>query len=334
MTNGGGKHEKERMADLSQKLCVPLDASMIVQSHTPFRDLDEFIPYKEKCVLVVGGDGAKCREVAEAYGYKNVVTPGDIYAAHPEIWPFSKHFLDYYRSFARPLPKPVDPASPENSLKIDAIHVYNDPRDWGLDVQLIIDLLLSREGIMGTISAKNGNPSLENCGYQQDNQPKLYFSNPDIIWASKYALPRLGQGAFRRTVEETWRTVAVTPDGTSQTAPPVEKWPALGKPSRGAYRYAEERLKQHRKDILGLDPASLKTVFMIGDNPASDIRGANDYHMKGGVEWVSVLTKTGVYTGKLPSSEKYHPKHIVKDVAEAVALGLNYNGRAGARPKG
>jgi hypothetical protein len=35
---------------------------MFVQSHTPFADLDE---YKDKTVLVVGGDGDSCRAVAE-----------------------------------------------------------------------------------------------------------------------------------------------------------------------------------------------------------------------------------------------------------------------------
>ena len=50
VTNGGGKSEEERVADLSKKLNVPLDAGMFVQSHTPFADLDE---YKSKTLLVV-----------------------------------------------------------------------------------------------------------------------------------------------------------------------------------------------------------------------------------------------------------------------------------------
>lgn len=29
-------------------------------------------------VLVVGGEGEKCRQVAEGYGFKDVVTPGDV----------------------------------------------------------------------------------------------------------------------------------------------------------------------------------------------------------------------------------------------------------------
>lgn len=62
LTNGGGKHEEERVKDLSERLEVPLDTSMFVQSHTPFADMDE---YKDKTVLVAGGDEDKCQRVAQ-----------------------------------------------------------------------------------------------------------------------------------------------------------------------------------------------------------------------------------------------------------------------------
>lgn len=69
LTNGGGKHEVERVADLSNKLNVPLDTSVIVQSHTPFAELVHApnVELKDKCVLVVGGDGGNCQKVAEKY---------------------------------------------------------------------------------------------------------------------------------------------------------------------------------------------------------------------------------------------------------------------------
>lgn len=66
LTNGGGKHEEDRVSELSEKLQVPLDVSMFVQSHTPFAGLVEGpLGYKDKCILVVGGDGDKARAVAE-----------------------------------------------------------------------------------------------------------------------------------------------------------------------------------------------------------------------------------------------------------------------------
>ena len=67
LTNGGGKHESDRVADLSSRLNIPLDTSMFVQSHTPFADMDHL---KDKTVMVVGGEADKCRKVAEAYGYE------------------------------------------------------------------------------------------------------------------------------------------------------------------------------------------------------------------------------------------------------------------------
>jgi ribonucleotide monophosphatase NagD (HAD superfamily) len=63
LTNGGGKSEQDRVDELQDKLDVPLDTSMFVQSHTPFAALDQ---YKDKTILVVGGEEDKCRHVAEA----------------------------------------------------------------------------------------------------------------------------------------------------------------------------------------------------------------------------------------------------------------------------
>lgn len=65
LTNGGGKHESDRVADLSSKLGVTIDTNMFVQSHTPFADMDQ---YKDKTVMVVGGEADMCRAVAQAYG--------------------------------------------------------------------------------------------------------------------------------------------------------------------------------------------------------------------------------------------------------------------------
>ena len=240
---------------------------MIIQSHTPFADMSQ---YHDKTVLVVGGDYDKSQLVAQKYGYKNVVTPGDIYCAYPKIWPFAKVFLDVYKSFTKPLPKPINPASPEESLKIDAIFIYNDSRDWGLDTTIILDTLMSQQGILGTLSHKNGDKSLLNNGWLQDGQPPLYYSNPDLWWAASYHLNRLGQGGFQFAFEGVWNAV---------TGGAALKKTVIGKPTQPTFEFCENRLRQNRKRIWGQiglnDP--LRRVYMIGDNPESDIRGANDY---------------------------------------------------------
>ncbi|KAH9868239.1 hypothetical protein J1614_007311 [Plenodomus biglobosus] len=246
--------------------------------------------------------------------FKTVVTPGDILAAYPEVWPFSQQLLPYYKTFVRPLPAPIDPASPSTSLRIDAVFVYNDPRDWGLDAQIIKDVLLSEQGILGTLSAKNGDASLPNRGYQQDGQPPLYFSNPDLLWAAKYHLPRLGQGGFREALEGIWAALT----GGKAQGVELQKI-VMGKPYQPTYEFAEKRLIAHRQH-LSQQPQDaighLRRVYMVGDNPASDIAGGNNYKSPFGTDWASILVQTGVYTaGTTPA---YQPRKIVGDVWDAV----------------
>jgi HAD superfamily hydrolase (TIGR01456 family) len=246
--------------------------------------------------------------------FKTVVTPGDILAAYPDVWPFSQQLLPYYKTFTRPLPAPIDPSSPSSSLRIDAVFVYNDPRDWGLDAQIIKDVLLSERGILGTLSAKNGDANLPNKGYQQDGQPPLYFSNPDLLWAAKYHLPRLGQGGFREALEGIWAAVT----GGEKEGVKLQKI-VMGKPYKPTYEFAEKRLIAHRAHLLKgtkQEPGALKSVYMVGDNPASDIAGGNNYESPYGTDWASILVSTGVYVeGTQPAVQ---PRQIVGDVWDAV----------------
>jgi HAD superfamily hydrolase (TIGR01456 family) len=320
LTNGGGKRESARIKDLSTKLEVKLDTSMIIQSHTPFAELvhpSKLHPegLKDKCILVCGGDKDGCRGVAHAYGFTNVVLPGDIYAAHPTISPFTGVFQNYYGSFAKPLPRPINPENPSESLKIDAIFVYSDPRDWALDIQIISDVLLSEKGIMGTYSSKNNDKSLQNHGYQQDGQPPIYFSNPDLLWAASYHLPRFGQGGFREALEGVWAAVT----GGSKAGVELYKT-IIGKPYRRTYEFAEKRLIEHREELFGLEAGmtDLKRVYMVGDNPESDIAGANNFKSPTGAEWVSLLTRTGVFKDRAGQRPTHEPRMIVDDVKAAV----------------
>ncbi|KAM0283515.1 hypothetical protein ACHAQH_002466 [Verticillium albo-atrum] len=326
LTNGGGKHEMDRVRDLSDKLGVQLTVDNFVQSHTPFQELVREGPdsLSDKTVLVTGSNAQKCREIAEQYGFKSVVTPADILTAHPEIWPFEPLMEEVYRATARPLPKPlqVPGVADGDALKIDAMFVFNDPRDWALDVQLILDLLLSRQGILGTYSDKNGDASLPNDGWQQDGQPPLILSNSDLLWSTGYHQPRLGQGAFQEAIAGVWAKV---------TGGPALQRTAFGKPSPETYRYAERVLNEHRAAMLARQgreaeaSTPLKKVYMVGDNPESDIRGANEYQSKQGTSWESVLVRTGVWREDRGESP-YPPTVIVNDVKEAVEWALAREG--------
>ncbi|KAL9095789.1 MAG: hypothetical protein Q9165_001786 [Trypethelium subeluteriae] len=318
LTNGGGKHESERIADLSTKLRVPLSTRQLIQSHTPFAALAPH--YRDRPVLVVGGDHGSCRSVAHAYGFQHVVTPADILATTPHIWPASGVFGEYYASFAQPVPNNLL-RHKRGLLQVGAIFVFADPRDWALDLHLILDLLLSHEGHLGTRSSRNGDASLPNRGFQQDGQPPLYFSNPDLWWAARYHLPRLGQGGFREALEGVWSAVT----GGEKEGVELKK-EVLGKPGQAMFEYAERALGEERKEVLkgeGEVP-KLRKVYMIGDNPESDIRGGNTFESPVGTEWETILVSTGVFDGA--KEPVWKPKTIVKDVWEAVQWGLDRSG--------
>ncbi|KAL8783716.1 MAG: hypothetical protein Q9195_009301 [Heterodermia aff. obscurata] len=321
LTNGGGKTEAQRVSDLSRHLDVPIDVDMFIQSHTPFKQLvdgdeDQKLPrLKDECILVLGGQGNECRDVAEGYGFTQVLTPADLITAYPALWPMANHSL--YTAHARPIPHRLG-----RPLRIAAILVFHDPRDWALDIQIIIDLLFSEQGVLGTVSPKNGNPELPNNGWQKDGQPTVYFANPDVVWASEYHLDRLGQGAFIKALAGLFNSLTAKSGargvGLRRTL--------FGKPTSKTFAFAERKLEAHRQTLLGLSgeaPSKLETVYMVGDNPASDILGANDYQSPSGTSWNSILVKTGVYKSGKP---EYEPKAIVPDVTAAVQWALKNSG--------
>lgn len=94
----------------------------------------------------------------------------------------------------------------------------------------------------------------------------------------------------------------------------------MGKPYQPTYEFAEKRLNAHRKHLLsaaGGQLGPLKRVYMVGDNPESDIAGGNNYRSPDKTDWASVLVKTGVYVeGTKPAHE---PRKIVEDVWDAVS---------------
>lgn len=302
---------------------------MFIQSHTPFADLvnstvsgeDPQTPLKDKAILVTGGDGERCRKVAEDYGFNDVIIPADIITSCPSLWPFTSP--QNYSSYARPLPLPiynpslgelpsVSSSGRKNYLQIHSVFIFNDPRDWALDAQILLDVLLSDSGVLGT---QNPDP-------QSTRQVPLYFSNPDLHWASEYHLPRLGQGGFQAAFKGVWDAVT---DGKI----PLQ-YTLIGKPSQSTFEFAEKRLAEHRKELLGIAPNSkadesvgLRKVYMVGDNPESDIAGGNRYDSPLGSQWDTILVKSGVYDGGEPA---HQPNVIVNDVWDAVEWALNQEG--------
>lgn len=308
LTNGGGKSEKAHVDLLSSRLGLSFCEDQFVQSHTPFRDL---VPeFGDKTILVLGG-GANhtVRDVAHEYGFKKVMTSSDLVKEEGgHVYPFMELTQDHHDELGRKhKAHAVD--REDGTIKISAIMVLSSPRDVGLDLSLVLDLLQSDGGLVGTLSAKNGDPTLPNNGYLQDGQPKVYFCNPDLTWATSYHNPRVAQGMFKAYLEGGWTAITKGADLSSH----IEVY---GKPTEKTYTYAEKTLLDYNVKLHGPDAPPIKAIYMVGDNPESDVRGANSFQSTTGITWKSVLVCTGVHDeGSVPA---YVPTVIVKDAKEAV----------------
>ena len=256
LTNGGGKTEAARCKQLSEILEQPISTDQFIQSHTPMQALSEYY----ETVLVCGGEGQAIREVAENYGFKNVVHPKDILAWDPTVSPWG-----FFTEEDRLEAKPRD----FTKVKFDAILVFADSRDYATDFQLCIDLLLAENGRMLTRS-KNPNERIP-----------IYFSQGDLIFPTNHKGPtRLTLGGFRIALEAQYK--ALTGEDMERVI--------YGKPERATYTYADEVLRSWMQQIHNENTLP-QNIYMIGDNPMSDIIGGNMYG------WNTCLVRTGVFQG-------------------------------------
>ncbi|CCE90400.1 uncharacterized protein TDEL_0B02710 [Torulaspora delbrueckii] len=300
LTNGGGQLEKDRVEFISDALDVPISPLQIVLSHTPYKGLVN----KYDKILAVGTPSV--RRVAEDYGFKHVVHQSDILRYRRDIAPFSGLSDQQILESSREIPD-------LDKKRFDAVLVFNDPHDWGADIQIILDAINSENGMLNTIRNENSSkPSIP-----------IYFSNQDLLWANSYTLNRFGQGAFRLLIRKLYSELN---DGLQLDDN------TIGKPTKLTYDFAHHVLIDWQEKInsqtthsttqrlpsLGLPPKQtpFQDVYMIGDNPASDIIGAQLYG------WKSCLVKTGVYREGAPLKH-IKPTMIVEDVYEAVAKVLN-----------
>jgi len=81
LTNGSGKPKQTRVQQLPKILHSPVSVDQFIQPHTPMRALAEYYD----TVLVVGGEGYRCREVAERYEFKDIVVLNGVVAWDPTI---------------------------------------------------------------------------------------------------------------------------------------------------------------------------------------------------------------------------------------------------------
>ncbi|KJE96243.1 HAD-superfamily subfamily IIA hydrolase [Capsaspora owczarzaki ATCC 30864] len=188
-----------------------------------------------------------------------------------------------------------------------SVLLYQSPEDWESALQICTDVLRSRDGRI----AGRHNDLLPN----EPQFVELHSGNPDFDYGALHATPRITLGAFRRCLE------MVFLESTGRTL--VSS--LYGKPYPSVYDYARRLLEAQAADIAqrsasegGATPAGASSgdariarVYAVGDNPLSDIKGANT------AGWHSILVRTGCFTG--PGNHDEHPAtHVCHGVKEAL----------------
>ncbi|KAF9568087.1 hypothetical protein EC968_003107 [Mortierella alpina] len=287
LTNGGGLKEADKAEQLSRKIGVHISPRQLILSHSPMRELVS--KYEDKNVMVVGGNGSDCRHVAQYYGFKHIVTPEEVHSVYPFVCPSSA-------CEARPVPL-AEKYLQNVHRPVEAIMVFHDSVDWGRDLQVMLDALVSRDGYLNTLKTQ------AELHTTKQTVP-LFFSNSDLVWSNEHPNPRFAQGTFRTCLERIFK------DMTGQKL----EYTLYGKPMSATYQYAEtvlNRIAPIHRGPNGLPKP--RTVYAIGDNPYADIAGANAYG------WESVLVRTGVFRPEGDENHHMHPATtVVDDVEDAV----------------
>lgn len=224
-----------------------------------------------------------CRDslaVARHYGLQRAVSAMDMLRDTPALYPF----IDVTARV--PLPDRDEPFA--------AVMVLHDPNSWGLELQVCMDVL--RGG------APLGSGSTQAVPY--------LYSNDDLTFSAAHPVPRLAAGSFTLALKALWAA-------TSGVREPL-RVTAFGKPSTVTFNYAQQQLLEvAAADAVML--SSFSRVFMVGDNPRSDIRGAR----AAGAPWSSILVRSGVFRGG--GNDALDPADaVVQDVAAAVELVLRH----------
>ncbi|KAK9823437.1 hypothetical protein WJX72_002729 [[Myrmecia] bisecta] len=285
VTNNGMDTEEQRAAVLSKQFDIPVTKDSMVLNHSALQNHAEELG--DQLVLVTGYSRTCLKDVLRSYGFKKVATVKEYSIAHPHCLPNKRY----------PDPPEGDVSWAEEPVA--AVIVVETPEEWHEDLQVICDLLRS-DGRINHLATDN------------KQHVKLFNCNFDFLYAEKFHTGRFGPGAFMQLLEHLFSEVT---DGRR-----IEII-RHGKPNKPAYAVAAKKL-QHQLDSLAAALPSdgsapqLQHIYAIGDNPKSDVRGANS----AGGGWRSILVRTGVFKGGPGENDPTDPAHyVVEHVGEAVA---------------
>ncbi|XP_048462409.1 haloacid dehalogenase-like hydrolase domain-containing 5 [Rhincodon typus] len=239
VTNSGNCVRQAKADQLTRVLGVPISQDQVLMSHSPLR---MFKRYHDKCVLVSGQ--GPIMEIAKSIGFTKIITIEMLRDAFPLL-----DMMDHNRKPA------LSPSPPVKFPNIEAIILFCEPIQWETHLQLIIDVLLTA-----------GNPDSIPQQLQYPHIP-VVACNTDLLWVAEGKSPRFGHGIFVLCLENIYKKI---------TGKDLKYELLVGKPNEITYHYAECLIRAQAAGRGWRKP--IHTLYAIGDNPMTDIYGANLYN--------------------------------------------------------
>jgi HAD superfamily hydrolase (TIGR01456 family) len=294
VTNLGGVLEDYKAESINEILKLStqeekLLGAQVVVNHSAMRTVMK--DYADKIILI-GGIG-NIQGVAESCQLKQYITIDEFCTLFPSIVPLSERTSDAaikLRPVIKERLKISDDAIFNEPFQIGAVVVFNDIIKWDEASQVMCDLLTTTDGTIA--KSYNLRENLDNV----EHIPIFVCTN-DLLYKDEFKLSRFGCGAYVKCFEALCKSVLGF----------HPKITFYGKPEVTTFKYTEQLVKERWNNF------EISNYYMIGDNPETDIKGANN------VNWISILVRTGVFKGK--ENDEINPaKYVVDDFMEAVKL--------------
>ncbi|KAN0047457.1 hypothetical protein ACTA71_001839 [Dictyostelium dimigraforme] len=292
MTNNGGFTEEEKANKISKVLQYNIQSDKVMVAHTPVKPLAE--KYKDSDVLLVSKTHETSKKLADWYGFKNYKSFQQYIEERPFLCP-SKYSTFWTQGVSSEYVIKKDNSS--RQLPIKSIILLEEPSDWGECIQVVSDILQSKDGLLRK----------DYINRSEVQSIDLHICNPDFSYGGEFVLPRYTMGALLECIKllfktETGRDLIYT---------------LYGKPYPLTYEYGKQ-LISNQISKLGFKNSyqNLKHIYAIGDNPYSDIKGANNLEKEG---WISILVRTGCFKGE-GNHHEIPAKYVVDNVYDAIKL--------------
>jgi HAD superfamily hydrolase (TIGR01456 family) len=205
MTNGGGYPESVKAEAYTNLFGVPIDVEQVCLVHTPMQLLAE--KHGDDLVLVVGKNYDYITKIAANYGFKKVITPEQVHAAQPTLYPdrspvnISSPLLERCMSVrwgGGTEAEELEWRASGGAEGVKAVLLMCDPLEWGRELQVCVDALCS-DGVIGSKYV------VTNGGKQQ---VILYNGCADFQYVNEAPQPRLGSGSFSVALDAMFERVA------------------------------------------------------------------------------------------------------------------------------